>query len=198
MVQWLVKNSNRKTCHNFWRLQKKIQMRNGPGNIIRLSLAWAGLHQAMNNKTDYPEEEGEGEGATYRHGFGFWRNPPNLCMILLVKQWKFLKCWVWSSILVPKYLTEQLSSAQIRYWCIFVLNLGGKSFNIWEHRAAKNSLSAAVFLGHQECQSSTLSRMFSKNRGGWVLLRRLLPNKLSLWSYEGWSESHFFLGKLAG
>ena len=48
---------------------------------------------AMNNKTDYPEEEGEGEGATPARGLGKERFS-KFMLILLVKQRKFLKCLV--------------------------------------------------------------------------------------------------------
>lgn len=151
---------------------------------------------AMNNKTDYPEEEGEGEGATYRHGFGNGES-------LQIDAWFY-----WSNnrnsygngfdhqFLSPINLTEQLSSAQIRYWCIFVQNLGGKSFNIWEHRAAKNSLSAAVFLGHQECQSSTLSRMFSKNRGGGGVAE-VAAEKIILMELSGMIRIPFLFGEIS-
>ena len=48
---------------------------------------------AMNNKTDYPEEEGEGEGADLPWGLGKEKSS-KFMLILLVKQWKFLKFWV--------------------------------------------------------------------------------------------------------
>ena len=85
----------------FWRLQKKIQMRNGPGNIIRLSLAWAGLHHGHEQQDGLPWRRGWRRRSNLPPWVWERRIPPNWCMILLVKQQKFLRKWVWSSILVP-------------------------------------------------------------------------------------------------
>lgn len=142
-----------KEYQRIWRLQQEKRCW-GPG--FHSSFFSRRQTMAMSNM-DYPEEEGDGEGATI--GLG---KSSDYMLNLLGKQFFFLKGLVWSSILVPKYFSWKVFFPKIHYWCIFVPKFGWKSFN--EHNP-KISLTSCHRQCWQECQSSTLSRIIRKTAG---------------------------------